>query len=612
MTLLRPITALPDLLVSQIAAGEVIERPASVLKELLENSIDAHAQNIEIRLEGGGIKRIMISDDGHGIAPEQLGLALTQHATSKIASLEDLEHVASMGFRGEALASIASVSRLSITSRTDQCAHAWQIQAASQQPQAAAGATGTTIDVRQLFDSVPARRKFLRTENTEYTHCLETLARIAMANPDVAFRLFHNNKLQRNWAAAGMLQRINDVLGEQHANEFLLVEQSQGIISLAGVISKPAHARNRADRQYLYVNGRYVNDRTVAHAIRQAYTDVLHGDRKPAYVLFINIDPNLVDVNVHPAKHEVRFRDSGAVHSFVSKTLTQTLATYAGQEPSVETTEKFNPSASYKPLTPLSAPSHQFDLRDTNTPSDTWKSLYAPLPNNNTNQPDHPFKSESEGSYAKPYSAPAIPNSAYSEQPSTMPLGMAIAQLHGIYILAQNAHGLLIVDMHAAHERVVYEKMKKLMETSSLPVQELLVPVVFETTEQDVSLAAEHQQTLNDLGITIYPIGPSTLAIKAVPSLLAKGDIETMIANILTDLATAGSSTHVAQQHNEILATMACHGSVRANRQLTLDEMNALLREMEQTERADQCNHGRPTWVQWSIKDLDRMFWRGQ
>lgn len=624
MPVRHSIAALPDLLVSQIAAGEVIERPASVLKELLENALDAGSNNIEVRLEGGGIRRIAVTDDGHGIPPEELALAFTRHATSKIRSLSELEAVASMGFRGEALASIASVARTALRSRTADAAHAWELEGQNQQhPEAASGNLGTTVDVRQLFDHIPARRKFLRTENTEYGHCVTALERIALARPDISFRLFHNDKATRHWRSGSIEQRILDVLGEEFVSQSINIGQTQGLISLHGLIIRPAHARSRTDQQFLYVNGRFIRDRLVSSAIRQAYSDVLHGDRQPSYALYLNVDPNTVDVNVHPAKHEVRFRESGAVYKFIVQTLGAALAQSQAEHQThtmddaatsvmsfpAATSPTYvagGASASSTPTAPLQ-PSYRhqgrFDLQQNTQQGEQWQKLYAPLPEHT------PPPALSEPVSTSGASLPASePGSAAEE----LPLGIAIAQLHGIYILSQTQHGMILVDMHAAHERVVYEQLKQAMDARDLPCQELLVPIVFQASETDMALVENHQDALQELGLKISPAGPTALAVRAVPALLARGDIEALARHVLQDLNNIGSSAQLTQQRNELLATMACHGAIRANRRLTLDEMNALLRRMEHTDRADLCNHGRPTWFYWSIADLDKLFLRGQ
>ena len=580
MTVYRAIQTLPSVLVSQIAAGEVIERPASVLKELLENALDAGAANIEIRLDGGGIRRIAVTDDGHGMAKDQLALALTQHATSKISSLAELESVASMGFRGEALPAIASVTSLSLRSRTAQDEHAWELQAGKSEPQPSAGAVGSTVDVRQIFDAIPARRKFLRTEGTEFGHCINAAERIALAYPNVSFRIFHNNKASRHWPAGTIQDRIVQVVGAEFVDQCVGVESAHELIRLEGLSISPAFAKSRTDQTYLFVNGRFVRDRVMTAAIQAAYKDVLHGDRRPAYVLYLSIDPNTVDVNVHPAKHEVRFRDSGAVFAFVQKSLQTALAENQAQRFQTELpTVRASTDVGASPAVGASL------ARDNQTPP--WQNLYAPL-------------------------TPFTLNEHIAEAASDLPMGMALAQLHGVFILSQVKNGLILVDMHAAHERIVYEKLKTAMDNQGLPMQELLVPVVFNCSQTESALVEEHQAQLEAFGLLMRPTGPTSIAIRSVPALLAQSDAESLARNVLADLMRFGSSTRLEAQRNELLSTMACHGSVRANRQLTLTEMNALLRDMEKTERADLCNHGRPTWFYWSMADLDKLFLRGQ
>lgn len=599
----RPICALPDLLISQIAAGEVIERPASVLKELVENAVDAGAQSVEIRLEAGGIRRIAVIDDGVGIPPEELALALTRHATSKITSLNELESVHSMGFRGEALASIGAVSQLTLISRTRDADHAWSLAPGSASPVAAAGAQGTTVEVKYLFDAVPARRKFLRAEPTEFGHCIDAIERIALAFPEVSFRVFHNDRAVRQWLPASALKRISDVLGDEFNEHGIEVNAESGPISLLGIITRPTAARARADRQFLFVNGRHVRDRTVSHAIRSAYADVLHGDRQPAFVLFLQIDPTAVDVNVHPAKHEVRFRDTGAVHRFVSHTVTQALSGTAGAQ-------QVNAGSTIDQTRQSWSPGSSFEgVQSTARPYSSSPSISQPTWQQGSQSALH--LREPTGTSGGLRAWETLYQPAAQDVPA-WPLGRALAQVHGIYILSQTSSGLALIDMHAAHERVVYEQLKQALDTQTLPQQTLLVPVVFRVTDKEVALAEECKEQLTALGFEMAASGPQALTLRSVPALLARGDLEALARAVLRDLEQVGASQLLTEQRNTLLATMACHGAVRANRQLSIEEMNALLRQMEQTERADQCNHGRPTWVHWNVSELDKFFLRGQ
>lgn len=611
------IAALPDQLISQIAAGEVIERPASVLKELVENALDANAQTIEVRLEAGGIRRIAVIDDGSGIEAHDLALALQRHATSKIRSLDDLENVSSMGFRGEALASIASVARLTLTSRTAQSNNAWQMTAQTE-PEPAAGAVGTVVDVRALFDQVPARRKFLKAEATEFGHCMDVMTRISLSHPDVVFRVFHNERAVKQYPAGSMLKRIRDVLGDEFSEQGLIIEANSGATTLKGLVTRPTAARARADRQFLFVNGRHVRDRTVSHAIRAAYADVLHGDRQPAYVLFLEIDPQTVDVNVHPAKQEVRFRDSGAIHRLVQQVINHALA---GQQtphshPSIST----NNNTSNTTIATSEASPAPSALAYPASATQSRLSLAEPLGRYQTsNYHDATHKaSNSMGPGWQQAHQPLPPTSPIAEHDPTdqnvpvWPLGRALAQLHGVYILSQTSDGLILVDMHAAHERVVYEQLKTSLDQQSVATQGLLVPLVLTASAREVALTQTHEAALTDMGFEIRAGGPQSLIVRRVPALLARGDLDALVRGILHDIESVGASALLTEQRNMLLSTMACHGSVRANRQLTIAEMNGLLRQMEQTERADQCNHGRPTWVAWRMADLDRLFLRGQ
>ncbi len=594
----KVIAALPDTLISQIAAGEVVERPASVVKEVLENAIDAGAQAITIRLEEGGCQRISIQDDGSGITHTELHLAIQRHATSKITSLSDLESVASLGFRGEALASIASVSRFSITTRTSEDDHAWQIQVNGGQTMGAvspsSGPVGTTVDVQDLYFNTPARRKFLKSATTELGHCLELIRRIALSRPDIGFAIWHNGKVIERWASCNIEQRVDAILGQEFQNSKIALEHVSGPLIVRGFVSKPTSSRARADQQYSFVNGRFVRDKVIQHAIRSAYQDVLHGDRQPMVVLSLEIDPQLVDVNVHPAKTEVRFREGGAVHQFIYKAIQHALGTAAGH--SLETSTQYAPSHSFAQVPNASPTSYQWADR-------VNSSINQNLPLSQSS------KSEIDNFFIQLNNRPA--DQLTQAENNDLPLGHAIAQIHGIYILAQNKFGLVLVDMHAAHERVLYEKLKEDL-ASGIKVQQLLVPVVMHASELEVGKAQEHRATLNQLGFDVATLSPTQLAIRTIPTLLQKADPIGLVRNLLNDLDSTGSQAVVDAAQHERLATQACHAAVRAHRLLTLTEMDALLRQMEQTERADQCNHGRPTWIQLSIQDLDKLFLRGR
>ena len=560
------IRVLPPLLVSQIAAGEVVERPASVLKELLENSLDAGAQAITVLLEAGGIKRVQVEDDGAGISREQLPLALARHAPSKIGSRDDLEGVATRGFRGEALASIASVSRLSLISRTRDAAHAAELSAEGAEPgevRPAARAQGTTVAVSDLYFNTPARRKFLRTEATEFGHCDEVFRRIALARADVAFLLKHNGRVSHALRAQDDAGRAAALLGDGFHLQSIAVESESGALRLVGRAGTPQAARERADGQYFFVNRRYVRDRLLSHAAREAYSELLHGERQPAYVLFLELDPRGVDVNVHPAKTEVRFRDPRAVHQFVYHALKRALS----------------PSAAEAPV--------------------SYAAVGAERP------------IQAAFGLAQPVAAyESFVRASQEENPQ--PLGYALGQLHGVYILAQNEAGLVLVDMHAAHERIVMEKLKANLDAGAVQRQSLLVPAVFAAEALEVATAEENRDALERLGLELTLSGPNELAVRAAPAPLAGGDIVGLARGVLGEIRDYGASQALSARQNELLATMACHAAVRAHRALSIAEMNALLREMEETERSGSCNHGRPTWYQLTLADLDKLFMRGR
>ena len=568
------IRVLPDLLISQIAAGEVVERPASVLKELLENALDAGALDIQVTLDQGGAKRVQVDDNGGGLPKEDLSLALARHATSKIGSLDDLQGVATMGIRGEALASIASVSRLAITSRDATSAHAWEIRSeggSGGAPAPAARAPGTTVLVEDLYFNTPARKKFLRTEQTEFGHCDEVFRRIALARPDAAFTLKHNGRVSSHLRAQSLAERAAAMLGSEFVDASFPVEAQAGSLRLFGLAGTPQAARARADAQYLYVNGRFVRDRMLSHAVREAYRDQLHGERQPAYLLFLEIDPRTVDVNVHPAKIEVRFRDSGGIHQFVLHALKRALAPAAGEAPVVYA----------RPADSGTGFQQGFQLAQ---PAQAYQSFMAAA-------------------------TAAMPMPVTEKSP---PLGYALAQLHGVYILAQNEGGLVLVDMHAAHERIVMEKLKTSLDAGAVARQSLLVPAVLVADALDIATAEENSEALEKLGLETSVSGPNQLAVRAAPALLAGGDIAGLTRELLRDIREFGATEVFSARQNELLATMACHAAVRANRILSVTEMNALLREMEETERSGSCNHGRPTWYQLTMSDLDRLFMRGQ
>jgi len=582
----RPIRDLPGELVSQIAAGEVVERPASVVRELVDNALDAQATRIVVRLRGGGVRMVVVEDDGLGIAADQLPLALKRHATSKIASLEDLERVSTMGFRGEALAAIASVSELTLTSRAEGASQAFALHAASGELAPAARARGTTVEVSELFFNTPARRKFLKSDATELAHCTEALRRHALARPEVEFALWHDGRLQHQWRAAPPEQRLRDVLGDDFVANSRVLAGEVGPLALHGRVGLPDAARARPDLQYLFVNGRHVRDRLVAHAVRSAYDDVLHGQRQPAYALFLRIEPSLVDVNVHPTKTEVRFRDGRALHQAVLRAVEATLSLPRSGGPGAAAPAAAGPAMAAGVARPYAA---QGSL---NLPPATRLQAFEPL----------------TGWSA---ATAATPRSEASDEDATWPLGRALAQIGGAYVLAENAHGLVIVDMHAAHERIVYERLKS-RGAASLQAQPLLVPLTFAASPAEVATAQSSTAALAALGLELTLLSAATLAIRSRPAALPEADWVGLTRAVLAELAETDSGRVVQRARDDLLATMACHASVRANRRLTIDEMNALLRQMEATERADQCNHGRPTWRQVTLKELDTLFMRGR
>ena len=612
----QSIRELPDVLISQIAAGEVVERPASVVRELVDNAIDAGARQITLRLLGGGIRLISVEDDGCGIPAEELAVALKRHATSKIVNLQDLESVATMGFRGEALAAINSVSEMSLSSRTEEASSAFVLDGQTGEVKPAARAIGTTVEVKELFFSTPARRHFLKSENTELAHCIEAVRRHALVRPEVSFAIWHEGKIVAQWRShpgeAGWNQRLADVLGEEFVASSVNIDFRSGPVHVRGRAGTPDAARARADQQFAYVNGRFVRDKVITHGARSAYEDVLHGHRQPVYVLYLQMDPTRVDVNVHPTKIEVRFRDSREVHQAMRHAIESALAV---------------PRAQLLSTTFATAQSDAASTASSSAPAqNTWAQRGMAFGANRLNEDPARAMADLKALWSNPpqveeespagfssakiqlQTAPAVASQGEHE----WPLGRAIAQLQGVYILAENSQGLVVVDMHAAHERIVYERLKQQLDTTQITSQPLLIPASFSATPQEIATVESCADVLMQLGLEVSALSAKTLAVRAVPTSLAQGDCVELARSVLAELAQHDAATVVQRAQNEILATMACHGAVRANRKLSLDEMNALLRQMEATERSDQCNHGRPTWRQVGMRELDALFLRGR
>jgi DNA mismatch repair protein MutL len=612
----RSIRELPDVLISQIAAGEVVERPASVVRELVDNAIDAGARLITLRLLGGGIRLISVEDDGCGIPAQELAVALKRHATSKIVNLQDLESVATMGFRGEALAAINSVSEMSLSSRTEEASSAFILDGQTGEVKPAARAIGTTVEVKELFFSTPARRHFLKSENTELAHCIEAVRRHALVRPEVSFAIWHEGKIVAQWRShpgeAGWNQRLADVLGEEFVASSVNIDFRSGPVHVRGRAGTPDAARARADQQFAYVNGRFVRDKVITHGARSAYEDVLHGHRQPVYVLYLQMAPTRVDVNVHPTKIEVRFRDSREVHQAMRHAIESALAVPRAQLLS--------------PTSAIAQPNAASTASSSAPAQNTWAQRGMAFGANRLNEDPARAMADLKALWSNPpqleeespagfssakiqlQTAPAVASQGEHE----WPLGRAIAQLQGVYILAENTQGLVVVDMHAAHERIVYERLKQQLDTTQITSQPLLIPASFSATPQEIATAESCADVLMQLGLEVSALSAKTLAVRAVPTSLAQGDCVELARSVLAELAQHDAATVVQRAQNEILATMACHGAVRANRKLNLDEMNALLRQMEATERSDQCNHGRPTWRQVGMRELDALFLRGR
>ncbi len=630
----RPIRELPDELVSQIAAGEVVERPASVVRELVDNALDAGAADITVKLLAGGIRSIVVEDDGVGIPAHELVLALRRHATSKIASLPELEGVATMGFRGEALAAIASIAEVALSSRTLDAAHAHRLDARSGELAPSARGVGTSVEVRELFFSTPARRKFLKTENTEFAHCVEAVRRHALARPGTGFAVWHDGKLAQQWRRSTAEQRIADVLGTEFIANSRSVALDLGVLRITGRTGTPEAARARGDQQYVYVNGRHVRDKLIAHGIRSAYEDVLHGGRQAAYVLFIEIAPDRVDVNVHPTKIEVRFGDSREVHQAVRRAVESALAIpraglgaggAGGADAATATGFGDAPGAAgpgfgggYRTAAPQP---YGAGYQQGSLGLQQAATLYArELPvgwGGRSAEPAAPLSTGGaapDPAHAASGTAPGLRSEAWplAADNAEWPLGRAIAQIGGVFVLAENDHGLVIVDMHAAHERIVYERLKASLGAAAIEAQPLLIPATFAATPHEMATAEAQAENLLRLGLDVTALSADRLAVRSQPAALVGGDVVELARSVLAELSQFDASSVIQRAQDQILSTMACHGAVRANRQLNLDEMNALLRDMERTERADQCNHGRPTWRQITLKELDGLFWRGR
>ena len=628
---MKPIRLLDNRLANQIAAGEVVERPASVIKELLENSLDAGAQRLSVEVENGGVKLIRIRDDGHGIPRDELALALSRHATSKISALEDLEGVSTLGFRGEALASISSVARLTLTSGVAEQESGWQVRVEGRDMAAqvtpAPHPVGTTIEVKDLFFNTPARRKFLRTEKTEFTHLEEVIKRLALSRFDVGFTLRHNQRsvhqLRPALTQADKDRRVAALCGPKFIESSVIIDVEVSGLKLSGWVGLPTFSRASSDLQYFFVNGRVIRDKLVAHAVRQAYRDVLYNGRHPAFVLYLELDPTLVDVNVHPTKHEVRFRDGRTVHNFLFSTLNRALGEVRPQD-------QVLPTPSVSPATISGIEAGEFQGQEamslapsgsrSNTGSGSGERQPALSPDRVQRQMEaygqlYSSSNESTARDASVVQDAPVTQEAPSEAPANAlspPLGFAIAQLKGVYILSENDQGMILVDMHAAHERITYERMKQSYQEQGVRAQPLLVPASVAVSESQADCAQEHSEYFTRLGLKLDRMGPQTLLVRQIPVMLSGADVEQLLRDVLADLMLHGTSDRIEAHINEILATMACHGSVRANRRLSIEEMNALLRDMEQTERSGQCNHGRPTWTMLTMDQLDKLFFRGR